>query len=622
MSYLIERRRGDDYRAQLISIANDRCDASRKYSQPFRDRTLRWYQLYRGLLSGQYHVHKHNIHIPLLYSVIQSDVARKVQTTLGTFPIVDFMARPGEAAYARKQSMLVSSQMYDADTFLKYLDLAMFADLYGAGPYITGFDYRTHKARYTAVETAPLSKKRVQVILERDHTDFNGPNWHPLDPLDFFPEPGKPRIRDMNYAGHQYLLDLEEVRQLVEQGVFDRSEFNRMVSSGGGGGNVKDLLRELRGMPFFSGDQWGANTDPSLRPVLCRDVFGLIPSELAIEGFNWVVLTIANDQFLLRARPFPYWDQLLPYGAAIPNPDPHYFWATGKAEIMEKIQIASNKFTNQVLDLLQLAIDPMWVVSRRAHLDPNNLYSRPGRIFQVEGAPAEQWMPLPVNLQGANLGIQASDILWRWGQQGTGIIEDVAQGMSASSRTTAREFVGRQEAVATRLTMEALVMEKQVIEPMAERFISLSNQFLSLPMQATIMGDSAMVDWVTGRPFEPQELEIQPGDLSYRYRARARGAGSRMSLAGRKSDFITITQAYAQNPVTASALNWIGWSKLMAQVFEWPDMADLINTQEQAADMLDRLSPQTREQVLNPASPVGGADIQTLLGALQPQEAL
>jgi hypothetical protein len=618
---LIEKYSGERLRQQYVDLCNDRWDASMRYSSLFREKTLNLYRLYRGLLSGNYHLHKHNIHLPLIFSTIQSDIAKKLSATFGVYPYVDFQPRPGSEPAARKQSQLFQSQFDADDGRLKAVDLYTMADLYGLCPGIDGWRKETHKAQFTDIQTSPLTGKRVQVIAEMDeYVDFDGPSWQPLDPMDFGPQPLKIKISDMDYAQHEYTIDLEYCRMLMEQGVFEKDEFERMVSEGGGASDVIETVKNRRGYPLFTMNDWSsAPDDTSLRPVTCRDMVGLIPQELAINGVNRVILTVANDRYLLRARPLSRFDQKLPYWSTSPNPDPHFFWAMGKGEVLEKIQIAANKFTNQHLDFNQLLIDPMWVVSRQANLDPANLFSRPGRVFQVDGIPQERWMPLPLNTAGAQLSTQVTEILWRWGQLGTGTIEDTVQGVGNSSRTTAREFVGRQESSLGRLGFEAQTMEMQWLEPLAERFIDHDRQFLDLPHEFQVLGDAARIDPITGKPVEPISAVALPDDLSVRFRAKARGAGSRLSMAARQQNAIMLTQTLGAIPAAQAALNWIGWCKMLGQMFEMPSVLELINTNEQASQMLDRLAPKQQQEAANPNGQLGQDPMQMLeaLGATQ-----
>lgn len=617
-SRLIERYSGERYKQQLVDLVRDRVDAWMQYSSIFRERTLNFYRLYRGLTPSMYHLHKHNIHLPLIFSAVWSDISKKLGATFGVFPYCEFQPRPGQADFARKQSYLFQSQFDEDEGRLKALDLYLMADIVGAGIGLDGWKYASHKAQFTDIEIAPLTGKRVQVIAEMDeYVDFNGPTWQPIDSMDFIGECGKVHIRDMAYAGHQYMLDLDQVRDLTRREIFEKDALGELEDEGGGYDDVWDTVKDRRGWPLFTQNNWSATPpDTSLRPVKCVDIVGEIPSELAIDGCKRVILTVANDRYLMRARPLSRFDQKLPYWSTSPNPDPYYFWPMGKAEVLEKIQIAANKFTNQNLDFNQLLIDPMWVVSRQANLDPSNMYSRPGRVFMVDGVPQEKWMPLPINTAGAQLSAQVSEILWRWGQLGTGVIEDTVQGSGVSSRTTAREFVGRQESSLGRLGFEAGIMEQQWLEPLSERFIDHDRQFLDLPHEFQVLGDAAHIDPISGKPVEPISAIATPDDMGVRFRSKARGASSRLSLAAKQQNVMGVTQVLGQIPAAQAAINWIGWSKMIAQLFELPSALDLINSNDQAQEMLDRLAPQQQQEVANPQYGSLGSNPLQLLEAL------
>jgi AhpD family alkylhydroperoxidase len=86
---------------------------------------------YEGNLRASF---RNNVHIPFLFSVIQSDVARKVQTSFGGWPIVTFSGyAPEDATIARKNEVLISAQMEACNSFEKAVDFFLTADMYGVG---------------------------------------------------------------------------------------------------------------------------------------------------------------------------------------------------------------------------------------------------------------------------------------------------------------------------------------------------------------------------------------------------------------------------------------------------------------------------------------------------------
>src|SRR6476660_3124409 len=120
------------YRDQVTNLVVDRMQHSLNHYTTIRREIPQLYDLYRGLLTGRFIPYKNNIHIPLIFSTVQSDVARKCATSFSEWPIVRFLGYgPNDAPVARKREALISAQMRDAKSFRKAYELFLTADLYG-----------------------------------------------------------------------------------------------------------------------------------------------------------------------------------------------------------------------------------------------------------------------------------------------------------------------------------------------------------------------------------------------------------------------------------------------------------------------------------------------------------
>src|SRR5258705_1650953 len=106
--------------------------------------------------------------------------------------------------------------------------------------------------------------------------------------------------------------------------------------------------------------------NPSSRPGEIREMWGNFPSELSPDGETNRVVTVANRRFLLRNKPNPFWHRRKPFHVFSPTMDPFYFDAPGKAEVAEKLQIVSNRFINQSLDVADLVGEPMSFFARNS----------------------------------------------------------------------------------------------------------------------------------------------------------------------------------------------------------------------------------------------------------------
>ena len=138
-----DRRRRDE---QLLTLAMEDEAASRSELNEFFRRCRMWYDLYTGLYTRDYQGFRNTAHIPFLYNIIQSNVARKVGMSFGNFPYIGFDAfAPEFEAIAKKNELLCSIQLEDMGIYTKAVDFYTTADLYGFA--VTRECWRTDRRR-------------------------------------------------------------------------------------------------------------------------------------------------------------------------------------------------------------------------------------------------------------------------------------------------------------------------------------------------------------------------------------------------------------------------------------------------------------------------------------------
>ncbi len=585
MQLTIERAPGaEGFRQQTIEMVVSRMKLSEAYYLGVRQRWPRLYDLWRGTWTGRFHPHKNNIHIPLINSAIWADAARKASTSLNMWPILTFLGYgPDDMVTARKREALISAQMKDDEAFLKQTDLFVQSDLYGVGIMQVGWKRLEEKRIVEAVDRLPLSGKIVKIIKKGKIVAFDGPVTELVDLLDFFPQPGKARLKTMQWMVRRYFLDLDEVRMLVAEGVFDAAEFARMVREGGVSADTIESNAMIRRFAVRTGmdDESVRWMDRYTRPIELLEMWGLVPSELSPDDVLKRVITVANRRYLFRNKPNPFWHNQNPFLANMPTPDPHYFYPAGKAEIVEKLQIVANRYINQSLDAADLMIDPMWFYDRGSNLNTRGLYARPGRFIPVDGNPSAAVAPLMANLQGLTIADQKLGQIREYLQMGTGIVDDTVAGMEGPGRETARAFIGRREAAGTRLLLESRLYEEMTLEPMANMFVALDKQFLEMPVEVMILGDNANIDPVTGKQIPVTRENLDDYDLVPNYAARAMGATSALSQTMKQQNLIQLLQAMASplGQQAMGAINAVNFWRGIFREFEIPNINEIFTQQ-------------------------------------------
>lgn len=581
----IVRAVGDEpYRAQMIDVVVSRMKLSEMYFTGVRQRFPRLYDLWRGTWTGRFHPHKNNAHIPLIYSAIWSDAARKAATSLSTYPIMSFVGYgPDDEPICHKWEGLISAQMKDDDCFLKEVDHIVSADLYGVAIQQHGWCRKEEFQILEALDHMPISGKVVRSIKKGNVITYDGPVSEQVDLLDFFPQPGVKRLQDMRWVIRRFFLDWDDILFMAKEGKYDAREVSRIAREGGVNSQIADQQSMIRRFATRAGmdDESIRWMDKYARPIEILEFWGEVPHELSPDGELKRVVTIANRRYMLRNRPNPFWHKKIPFTSFSPTPDPHYFYAPGKGEIIEKLQIIGNRYLNQSLDSADLLIDPMWFYDRASNLNTRALYARPGRFIPVDGVPSQVVSTMQKDLAGLTVADSRIAMVNQYAQQGTGIIDDAVQGLGGDSRQTAREFIGRREAAGNRLSLEARIYEEMSLERKANFMVAMDKQFLDTPAEVKILGDGARIDPDTQRPISGTREIINEQDMLMNYSARAIGASVALSKGMLQQNMMTLLQALGtpMGQSVTGAINNVNFWRSIFRTFEVPNMNEIFNGQ-------------------------------------------
>ncbi len=609
---------------RCIELVNENYQHSIRHHQKFYSSTAQWYNAYRSVQTDKRQF-RNNIAIPFIFAMVQSDVARKVQTSLGAWPIVTFSGyAPEDSDRAKKNEILVSAQMKDCDSISKGIDFFLTADLYGVGIARYGWKNITRKNRIRRMEEVAPGLS-IPVIRDVDSELFNGPNWEVLDPRDVKVQPGKKTVQDMAWIIHEYWADLDDLLE-DSYGPFPyfRPDQVRRLAQFPMGAESSEYMAGRIGTNRNEMDYLARRTEKFAKPVHIKERIGLVPDEFAVGGVRALTIAIGNDRVVLMNDVIPFWDQQKPFIAYSPMPDPESFYAPGKVEIAMKLQDAANRLANQKLDVLDHIVDPEYVVSSNAGINKDNLFSRAGRIILVDG-PADDTniRPLQKDMAGFQATYPEINSLWQYMQLGGGI-NDIIMGLQPGDRETARGFLGRQENTLTRLSLEARLAEEQFIEPLANAFRKMDQWWLPVPYQQKILGSIATVNPVTGLPY-PQTMEqIDYDDLVPDYRARAVGASQMIGRNVRQQNFLGLLQMMSSNPVMLQLVNWANFARQAFELFDFPNVNELLVTQVPMVNQLAQQGGMSPETVANGATNLEQLDPQIigqLMGA-QPNSPL
>ena len=622
----IERSREYPSWARVIELVDSRRQASLDYNRTTFSKIQNFYDTYRGVWTGRLNQFRNQITIPFTFAMIQSDVARKVQTSFGAWPIVSFEGyAPEDAGSAKKNEVLISAQMKDCDSVIRAVDHFLQADICGTAIARFGWKKTIRKNRVVSMEQIAPGLE-VPVRRDYDAEIFNGPVWETIDRLDFWQQPARKRIDDMAWVIHRYWADLDDLMEDIDQPnpYFDPAAV-RMLKDFPmtTGGTTEFTQRQVRFRNEY--DSLARQKEQFAKPVEIWEMHGLVPAEFAVNGIRSRCIAIGNERVVLKNRESVMPNQQKPFISCCPMPDPYSFDGVSKAEVAYGPQRTADRLNNQKLDSVDLLLDNQWVVSNTANINVQNLFSRTGRIIMVDGpADDSNIRPLSPDMRNVQLGNSEISQLFGYMQLGTGETESLL-GMTGGSRETARGFLGRQENALTRLAMESLIIEQGFVEPLANAFRELDRRLLPKPYLVKILGSMASINPITGLPYPQEPITVDVDDFASDYRARAVGASQMLGRSNRQQNYIALLQVLSANPAIMQLVNWANFTRQGFMLFDFPNVQDFLVTQvpminqvaqdtgqspEQVAGVvsqpLDQLSPDILGQLMNvqPQAPI------------------
>lgn len=584
--------------ARVIELVDSRRQHSLQYNATVFSKCQRYYDTYRGVWQGRYSQFRNNISIPFTFAMIQSDVARKVQTSFGTWPIVSFEGyAPEDVARAKRNEALVSAQMKDANSIMHAIDFYLQADICGTAIARWGWKNITRMNRYRKLETIAPGLS-IPVRYEGMSEMFNGPVWETVDRLDFWQQPGKKRIEDMAWVIHRYWLDWDDMLDDANgpYPYFDRAAVQMLKDFPmDGAASNEYTMRKTQYRNEY--DYQARQRERFAKPVEIWEMHGLVPEEFAVRGLRHLCIAIGNARVVLKYREGPMANQQKPFASYAPMADPYSFDGVGKAEIAYGPQRTADRLNNQRLDAIDLLIDPQYVASSSTNINTQNLFSRAGRIILVDGDASEtSFRPISPDMRGVQVGGDEIGRLFSMMQLGTGETEAL-MGLSGQSRETARGFLGRQENALTRLSLETRSAEEGFIEPLANAFRAMDALLLPLPHELKILGSLATTNPITGLPYTPQQIEIDYDDLAADYRARAVGASQMAGRSVRQQNLLGLLQMMSSNPTLMSLVNWANFARQAFELFDFKNVNELLVEQVPAVNMLAQENGMSPEQV-------------------------
>ncbi|ASV43894.1 hypothetical protein [Cyanophage BHS3] len=391
-------------------------------------------------------------------------------------------------------------------------------------------------------------------------TIYNGTEFETLSVFDCYFDPDE--VTDINRANmiRTITKNKGEVMRLIDAGFYPHLKPEDVIRYRGTSptGTSDDAKRTLAS---FHGMTW----QPS-ELVELTEFWGNV---MTPDGYyEDVVVTTLGDR-VARFENNPYWCGK-PFVVGTYIPICHQTYGIGAIEPVLGLLHELSIVTNQRLDNLELAVDTMWTLIDDGTINPEDVYTAPGKVIEVADhgslKPLQHNQQFVVSYQEAGLLEQAIDKA-----TGTGTFIGVGQGRGGE-RVTAKEVEATRDAGGNRLGGIHSHIESTALTLTLKKVYRMCQQFVVEDEVIRIPG------------YEPGTflyVKVGAEELVHDFDVEPVGAGhiaDKEYELQRRLDFIGLA---SQNPEMSQMLNWQELMKDLAKRFGFDDIDRFIKQQQQ-----------------------------------------
>jgi len=384
---------------------------------------------------------------------------------------------------------------------------------------------------------------------------YSGTEFETLSMFDCFFDPDE--VCDVNRANfvRRMVKTKGEVVRLINTGFYPHLTVEDVVrakntGTSGESDNRKNTLANFNGMQWQPSDLveivefWGNATT-------------------SCGYYEDVVITCMGNK-VGKFENNPYWGGK-PFVVGTYIAVPHQTYGVGAIEPVLGMLHELSIVTNQRLDNLELSIDSMWTFVDDGVLNPEDLYTAPGKLIEVADhsslRPVVHNQQFTVTYQESGLLEQTIDKV-----TGTGAFIGVGQGRGGE-RVTAQEVQATRDAGGNRLGGVHSHIESTALHLTLKKVYRMCQQFVTEDEVIRIPG------------FEPGEylyVEVGVEELHHDFDIEPVGAGhiaDKEYELQKRLDFVGLV---SQNPEMAQMMQWSEIMKDLAKRFGFDDIERFI----------------------------------------------
>lgn len=329
------------------------------------------------------------------------------------------------------------------------------------------------------------------------------PNFFNIDIFDFYPQPFKKYVNDMEGCFHVYDMPVDLLLGRPNYKNVDKLKDGNMQTKDEDGNKQRDTEVGKLG-----------NFTPDRKQVLIYQYWGKIPVQERISVgepqfqsestvYKEALVELGNRKEIIRVQENPYVTPELPEGirpfVVIKDYiDLNEFWGIGDVEPIKDMQYESNELENQKLDSIKLIMNPMWKVSDQAGVDLSNMRAYPGNVVQyAEGSKGLETLASP---QIPPIVFQQQE--WFRNQMNSTVgVSDYSRGQNAPGMSdTVGGISSLIEEANMRFQYKIKCFQMTGIKEFAEKLFQLDKIFIKGIEIPTRLDDAEGAEWMTISP--------------------------------------------------------------------------------------------------------------------------
>lgn len=463
--------------------------------------------------------------------------------------------------------------------------------------------YDVRNTKKNVLVTDPNSRKDYVQQRNTDKVVYNGLDFEVLDMFDTFLDPQAKTAMDCNLI-RKFTKTKAELLRLSEMGVYNQ---------------IKPY--DIKCLRAFKDTHTGNKLVLETFSGVNSSVTDWHPNE-KVEVFefwgnfcvndielNDVVITIA-DNSLLNIENNPFWHGK-PFIVGTYTPMINSPYGLGALEPSLGNLHVQDLTLNQRLDGTELTLNPMFELTNDGTLDPDDVFSEPGKVFHVSQPGSIR--PIQRDTQ-MNRSVEEENIQEQRINKATGVGAYLGVNSARSGeRVTAAEVDAQRQAGGNRLNRVQRHIEKTALLPMLTRAYGYCQQF--------VVGDEVMRIKANGQEDGYEYIQVGVQELSYDMDIYVLGADHVADKEYELKQRLDFMQLVSQVPDMAARINWDEMLKDLSTRFLHDEAEKFIKEAEQAPPEQPQMPPQgqpapTQAQGIPMAGGLGELPPEAVQGAM------